>query len=334
VRQAIAEESIWELVETRCRAHPAMLEALHRLPAHSALLDAHEPLSRRGAVYYTGPETLKRPAVREFRRRVATRFRPRGRRILAASDEVAHPYRESLRQVSVDHPDASIFVRSPLGPVPFELEGVYPACQSVFPAGVGPDPEASALSRGFVETHRGAFAQVVESLDALAGTLPGRPIDRDLATVAAICDHQLGPDCTDLVLKEPLRFVRSRTTGRVKNVFSAEEHVLSIRAYDGLCSLKLPGAARILGTGRHQVVAKDDAAPFVRQGKNVFSRFVVRADPALRPADEAIVVTGSGELLGVGRSEMTAAEMATFRRGVAVRIRDSVGGGPAHEGIG
>jgi len=322
VRQAIAEESLWELVERRCRAHPSLLSALRRLTSHKELLDAHEPLSRRGALFYTGPETLHRPAVRRFRQGVETRFRAQGRNILVVTDELPHPYRVSLSRAIQSMPDASFIVRSPAGPIPVELDGVYPGCHLTYPDHAPVDEECQEASERFVDSLRPGYAKVVEGLAELSATPSGHAIDLDRATVRATVDYQFGWECTDLLLAEPLEFVKSRSTGRVRNVFSKEEHVLSIRAFDGLCTLKIAGAKRLLPIGLHQVIIEDDAAPFVKDGKNVFAKFVLGVDQHLRIGDEAIVCTSAGEIAGVGQTLMTPDEMRAYKRGVAVKTRD------------
>lgn len=58
-------------------------------------------------------------------------------------------------------------------------------------------------------------------------------------------------------------------------------------------------------------------------GENAFAKFVVKADPAIRPGDEVLVVHEEGaNLLGVGRAELSATGMSDFDRGVAVSVRE------------
>jgi predicted RNA-binding protein (TIGR00451 family) len=72
--------------------------------------------------------------------------------------------------------------------------------------------------------------------------------------------------------------------------------------------------------GRHRVVVSEDAVAFVRQGRSLFSRFVVSSDPALVPEASALLVDRDDTLLGVGRLLLAPHEMGRFRRGVAVRV--------------
>src|SRR5437667_2043881 len=63
VRQAIGEGDLWELAERRARAHPALLDAVRELRRHNEFLEEFEPISRRGALSYVGPETAHRPIL-------------------------------------------------------------------------------------------------------------------------------------------------------------------------------------------------------------------------------------------------------------------------------
>ncbi len=62
--------------------------------------------------------------------------------------------------------------------------------------------------------------------------------------------------------------------------------------------------------------------PFVSAGRSLFTKFVKDADLSLKPGDECLVVDGSDRLLAVGRTILNREEMLSFRKGVAVDIRE------------
>ena len=64
VRQAISEGSLMELVEERCRVHPALLDGLRQLGNYTEDLEYYNPSSKNSAFFYTGPESLQRPEIR------------------------------------------------------------------------------------------------------------------------------------------------------------------------------------------------------------------------------------------------------------------------------
>ena len=72
------------------------------------------------------------------------------------------------------------------------------------------------------------------------------------------------------------------------------------------------------------VVVDDDAVPFVRKGRNVFHGFVLASDPWLRPGEACFICSVNGELIGHGVSCSTSVELATMRKGVAIKTRDGI----------
>ncbi|QLG62976.1 PUA domain-containing protein [Halorarum salinum] len=151
---------------------------------------------------------------------------------------------------------------------------------------------------------------------------PGVP---DLRTVA---DYQFGAGAgTALFPDSGAVTVRRSTSGRPRQVVADGERVVSYRT-DGRFTLGLEGGRRLRAALEHpaaSVVVGDESAPFVREGRNVFAKFVAEVDPAVRPHDEVAVVHGDGTLLGVGRAELSAEGMLDFDAGMAVKVRDGAG---------
>jgi 7-cyano-7-deazaguanine tRNA-ribosyltransferase len=101
--------------------------------------------------------------------------------------------------------------------------------------------------------------------------------------------------------------------------------VVSMRASDGLFTLKLEGGKLIhsgINIPRFRVVINNEAVPFIKEGKSVFSKFVVSVDEELRPYDECIVVSENGQFLAVGQCLLSSCEMGKFTFGQAVKIRE------------
>lgn len=97
---------------------------------------------------------------------------------------------------------------------------------------------------------------------------------------------------------------------------------------DGRFRLGLAGGERLLAAlpaPTARVVVGDESEPFVRDGKNVFAKFVREVGEEVRPGDEVAVVLADGGLLAVGRAELAAGEMHAFDTGMAVKVRDGTG---------
>jgi 7-cyano-7-deazaguanine tRNA-ribosyltransferase len=336
VRRAIAGGELWELVERRARAHPALLDALQELRRHNDFLEEFEPLSRRGAMYYVGPETAYRPSVQRYRRRLQERYVPPHAKGLLVLPERGRPFGDRYRAI-VDRvlsaSDVHPVVRSIWGPVPLELDHLWPMAQSIVPDHLSPEvlEAAEVFFRQWSAGAGYAFGLLWEgdtTLEELASKAPRpRVVDWNLLRVRATADVQFGRGASDALLNGHVSYVVSKNTGKIRNVLVDCEHVVSLRAEDGLFSLKIPGARRLQKSfpfPRLRIVVDADAVPFQREGKNVFARFVKEADPGLRPGDEALVVSLEDELVAVARAAMNRREMLAFKRGVAAYVREGV----------
>jgi archaeosine-15-forming tRNA-guanine transglycosylase len=135
---------------------------------------------------------------------------------------------------------------------------------------------------------------------------------------------QLGPPAAEALLAGEIAFKRSPTNQRVRNVLVDGVHVASVRARDGLLSLRFEGGERIRAAAAPptmRLVLETDAVPFVAEGKNPMARFVEAADAALRPGDECLLVSPSDELVAVGRMLLAGWEVEQVQRGPAARTR-------------
>ncbi len=333
LKQAIHQGSLWEHVERRCRAHPSLLDALKGLRDHVGFLERYESLVG-GTLFYTGPESVWRPIAYRFRQRMLKRYSPPRTEGVLILPEGARPYTRTysntLRNL-FQKANAHAVVRSVLGPVPVELDSVYPIAQSVVPSDLDLEAvEASeVLLREFLR--RGYFSVGIlwegeATINELASKAPGpAAVDMDMQKCQAIANYQFGPGAADALLDGKVEFVKSKKTRKIRNVFVDGEHVLSLRARDGLFTMKLAGGRRLheaLRPPKLRVVVDEESAPLNREGKNVFAKFVLDCDDDIRPLDEVLVVDGDDDLVATGRALMNREEMRAFERGMAVRVRE------------
>src|SRR3989449_437664 len=341
VRQAIAEGDLWGLAERRARAHPALLDAVRELRRHNEFLEEFEPVSRPGALTYVGAETAHRPILHRFRRRLQERYSAPPAKGLLVFPEGGRPFGERLTAV-VDQvaqlADVHFAVKSVWGPVPLELDQVWPMCQTIVPEAI--DLEALEAAEVFFRDWAaragfpfGILWEGETTLDDLRARAPGgRAIDWNALRIRATADFQFGRGAADALFAGAISYVMSKNTGKVRNVLADGEHVVSLRAADGLFTLKAAGARRLAKAfppPRLRIVVEEDTIPFHREGKNVFAKFVREADPDIRPGDEALVVSPEDELCAVARATMNGREMLAFKRGVAAHVREGVPRGPS-----
>lgn len=330
IRAAITGGWLWDLVEQKSSANPALSDALRVLrdPEHRDWLEQYEPVSRKTAVFYTGPHTIHRPTISRYHSRLLTRFEPAFQTTIVLP-EGTKPYSTfyatDIKKIFAEKQVNGV-VRSHLGPVPLELDEMYPLAQSVFPEIL--DGETEAIVQQMMDRFLKNTTMI--TLDEVSKQKSERSspkyFDWDLRRISAVADMQFGRGASAALFTGEIRIVKSKRTGKIRNIFCDGHHVLSMRAEDGLFTLKREGGRRLHQRFNHPLLRVEvlpDAVPFIRGGKSVFARFVTDCDPDLRPYDECLIVDGDDALLAIGYTMLNRTEMLTFRHGMAVKTRES-----------
>ncbi|AAB90652.1 tRNA guanosine(15) transglycosylase TgtA [Archaeoglobus fulgidus] len=115
IKQAIKENSLFELVEKRVRAHPNMLAGWRQVKHYWELLEKADPKMKRKFLY-TGIDSLYRPAVRRHVKAIKNVELPE--EVLVSTDFGIY---------------ANIYLRPVFGPVPAEMLETYPAGHAEIP---------------------------------------------------------------------------------------------------------------------------------------------------------------------------------------------------------
>ena len=153
--------------------------------------------------------------------------------------------------------------------------------------------------------------------------------DGEREQLRTIADYQFGAGAGDALFPRDEEFTVSRSkTGRPVQVSTGDDRIVSVGT-DGRFTLGLEGGRRLvagLDSPAYRVVIGDESEPFVREGKNVFAKFVETVDPDVRPGDEVVVVHEAGYVIAVGRAELDARGILEFDTGMAVKVRE---GAPA-----
>ncbi len=136
VRQSIRDGSLWDLLETRCRSHPRMLDGLKRLASYGDWLEGLDSASK-STFFYLSPESASRPEVIRYGRRIE-RISLKGD-VLITDDPNAN-------QSGYDH---VLNFKPPFGPYPTQLSETYP-----FNAEVPAEADDAAIDRAVRITRR------------------------------------------------------------------------------------------------------------------------------------------------------------------------------------
>ena len=330
IKSAIANGNLWELVERRANSNPYLLEGLNELRTkeNKSWLEQFEPINKKKALFYTGSQTVHRPLVYRSQRRLLDRYSP------FFTDTVVFPdggkpysiyYSEQIKKI-LNKGSVNILIDSHLGPVPVELDEMYPFAQSVFPdiTDKETEEEVTKIFNDYTENKNVICWKGKKTLEDIPKS-DKKNVNGDLQKISAVSDMQFGKGSAKALFNGKIRIIKSKKTGKIRNIYCNRKHILSMRAPDGLFTLKIDGARLLYKSFKYpllRVAVKKDAIPFIKEGKSVFAKFVKDCDPELRPLDECLIVDDKDNLLAVGRCLLNRLEMLSFNVGVAVKTRE------------
>jgi 7-cyano-7-deazaguanine tRNA-ribosyltransferase len=136
VKQCIREGSLWDLLETRCRSHPHMVDGLKRLSAKGRWLESLDT-STKSTFFYLSPESACRPEVIRYASRIK-RLAFQGNVLI--TDDI---------RIDTTRFDHVLHFKPPFGPYPPELSETYP-----LNAEVPEEPDAAAMEQALKNIER------------------------------------------------------------------------------------------------------------------------------------------------------------------------------------
>ncbi len=355
LRKAIEKKGVRELVESRVRSEPWMVEVLRRADKEYGLFKNKVPVTG-DRINVTTREGLNRPDIKRFRDRIKNRYRPPERDVLLLLPCSAYkPYFQSRTHKRIREATSSadwtrihdLMLTSPLGAVPREIEQFYPAQQYDIPVSHEwfSDEKKMIIELLNSVIEKGKYKHIishlpsdmefvleeVDAVDTTEGDHPTdeRSIERLKDTLKEYCGEGRGNRSE--FLKENLRsFSRFQfgekgeklvegayIRGRYPDykIMDDQHQRGMLVSKRGLISLTLHGAEILQKEGILQAEIDD----FQPKG-SVFAVGVKDADPRIAPEDEVIVVH-DGDLRGVGPATMSGEEMKEAEAGEAVRLR-------------
>ncbi|MCH2646917.1 MAG: tRNA guanosine(15) transglycosylase TgtA [Candidatus Poseidoniaceae archaeon] len=313
---------------------------------------------RGGGESWGGNDTLNRPHIDMAKRKILSRWLSRKSGDVILFHGTSAPWRDKIGDLveRICWLDYELFIQTPIGIVPWGLEDLNPWAHIEGPSWLWnskPDfnKVQNELEQYGIHNRKVIPVDISDTEDLhkrVFELLEIEPTERNpddkkrsqivdkLCVLCNVKQSEAISMCKDAT------FVMSRT-GRIRNMFDSEgEHLFSPRLAEGGISLTVNGARKLhqlrkekipqgfssgklinhVGKGPAWIVVDDDAAPFVKDGRNVMHGFVIACDEWTRPGETVLVVNSSGELLAIGRSQSTPEEFATFTKGIAVKVRE------------
>ena len=342
IRQAIYDGNLMELVEERCRAHPALLEGVRQLGNYSQDMEKYDPRSKKSAFFYTGPESLCRSEV--LRHMQKLRGMPK-KRDLVILPPARKPYSKFVsgklgefytygEEKGIDLDNADFMVLDiPFGLVPLEIDEVYPLSQNDAPRTHDVDAIEFAVDfiEEFVEYYDQVFIHRKVSDDLELGLFNRceasdeiRYQKDDIKKIKAIADYQFGVGAGEALFKGKISIEKSKKTGKIRHIYDGKVLIVNMRASDSLLILSKEGAKRLHNAMEYpkcRVVVNEDSEPFALEGKSIFCKFVVDCDDSIRSNDEVLIVNEEDKLLAYGKALLGACEIKQFETGQAIKTR-------------
>ena len=346
IRQAIQEGNLMELVEERCRAHPALLEARRQLGKYSDDLEKYEPRSKKSAFFYTGSESLLRPEVSRHLDKLHSFPKKRNLVILPPtrkpyskfiSGKLGEFYHNNVKD-DIDLEDSDFMVLDvPFGLVPLEIDEVYPLSQSDVPK--IKDLDAVEFLKQRIEEVSKSYEQILihskivhdlklDSYEKYENSEDIKYKKDDIKKIKAIADYQFGVGAGDTLFNGNIKIEKSKKTGKIRHIFDGNLNIVNMRASDSYLILSKEGARRLhskMPYPQNRVVVNKDSEPFALEGKSVFSKFVVECDENIRSNDEVLIVNEDDKLLAFGKTLLGACEIEQFTNGQAIKTRKGMG---------
>jgi len=142
IKQAIIDGRLWEHVEMRAHAHPALFTALKKLKNHQNFIEEFSPTTKKRGLFFFNSISLARPEISHYRKRMYKSYRPPEKKqiLLLAPQTRKKPFHKAhefnrIKQVSKklgEELSAKVhvcFYAAPFGVIPLELDEVYPLSQ-------------------------------------------------------------------------------------------------------------------------------------------------------------------------------------------------------------
>lgn len=143
IKQAIREGRLWELVEMRTHAHPALFSAVKKIKEHAGFIEKFSPAVKKRGFFFFSSVGLARPEVLHYRNQLLKNYQPpiNSKILLLLSQTHKKPYHNTRGYKKVKRIIKKTtgnlseivhvcFYAAPFGIIPIELDEVYPLSQN------------------------------------------------------------------------------------------------------------------------------------------------------------------------------------------------------------
>jgi len=154
------------------------------------------------------------------------------------------------------------------------------------------------------------------------------PTPLELFLLRGIANYQFGHNVGKLLIPNNILLVKSPNTLRIRHILDKDKHIIAtLKPTTFMYILHLRGGVilhRNFKQPRFRVIIENKVRDFIIDGRSVFCKHVVDADPCIKAGDEVIIVDEADTFIGVGKAKLNAMEILKLNRGEAVRTRHTI----------
>jgi len=143
IKQAIREGRLWELVEMRTHAHPALFSAVKKIKEHAEFIEKFSPIVKKRGFFFFILVGLARPEVLHYKNQLLKNYQPpiNSKILLLLPQTHKKPYHNTriykkvkniIKRALRDQSELVhvCFYAAPFGIIPIEIDEVYPLSQN------------------------------------------------------------------------------------------------------------------------------------------------------------------------------------------------------------
>jgi len=321
IKESIYEQSLWNYVESKCRAHPLLFRAYLKVLEYRKELEKFQELSKKTSFFYYDLYSSMTPTVYRLNKFTDSLIKNSKRAYILPDYKLSPGFSMSGRYLDVYETSKNIYLTGWNDTcVPVELENTYPIEQVISAL----DRPSGSFSINQFSSAVCKHIRVMRNKDHLSEKHLRR---FTVEKVRRIADFQFGPGTGEQIFDDSISVTVSKNTGRIRAVIRDGKILATLRARDGFLTLSIYGAALLhdaTSFPSHRVIVNSDSAQFNARGYNVFFKFILDCDPDILAGNEVIVVDGDDKILACGKSTVSGKEMHEYRRGVAVNVLHSI----------
>ncbi|WP_290704486.1 tRNA guanosine(15) transglycosylase TgtA [Ferroplasma sp. Type II] len=316
IKERIYENTLYQYVEEKSMAHPALYKAYMEMLSHN--LDPFWNLSLKSPLYFFNSSTYKNTFIRRLVKFTEAYVRNGKRTILIGYRQWRHgfPVSEDILR-TYETTDYNFLIEWNDIFIPMELENTYPVSQMV-PSGI-PDHNYRDEYIGWLKSIN---PEILVYDPSLGGDEKVRSYTH--SKINEVYHFQFNSH-NDLFLDSD-KIIKSKATGHIRNIKRGDRIIATMRN-DGFLTLSIYGGKLLNGMldfPKSRVIVGGDSGEFNSQGFNVFFKFVEDCDRDIIAGNDVMVTDSSGNLYAVGHATVSGKEMKFYRNGIAVKVHEGI----------